>query len=106
MVLKLLPFFLSVIPVGAISFAVYQILKRKAEAVDMLKETSPWQHRATVAGIGFILTAVFQMAGGDAGCIEGVNCLHNLTQDKVEFVVKWLLSAGTAHLLHEVKKLK
>lgn len=99
---KLTAFFMAAIPVGAIAFALFQVVKRVSAQVDGLK--NPVIKQAIVAGIAFALTAGFAAAGVTIECVPGANCLEQVTQDKLELVLRSLLSAATAFVLHAVKQ--
>jgi hypothetical protein len=100
--IKLVTLFLAAIPVGAIAFLLYQAVKRFTVLVDAIK--SPWVHRLAIAGISFVLTAVFAALGLDINCVEGVNCLQELSKDKIEMVLQAGLSAVSAFLIHAGRK--
>lgn len=98
---KLFSLLLAAIPIGAISFALYQFVKRQSVRVDEI--ANPWVHRSVVAGISFILTAVFAALNVPIVCPEGVNCLSTISQDQIEVVLKALLGAVSAFALHAGK---
>jgi hypothetical protein len=101
---KLIALLFAAIPVGAISFGLYQLVKRGTSLVDAIK--NPWVHRTAVAVIAFVLTAAFAAVGSEIPCVDGVNCLAELTPDRIEVLIRWALGALSAFALHAVKGAK
>lgn len=98
---KLFALVMAAIPVGAISFALYQQIKKFSYTVDQIDNA--WTHRAVVTGVAFVLTAIGAALNVPIVCPPEVNCLNELTADKVELLVKALLGAGSAFALHAMK---
>lgn len=98
---KVFGLLMAALPIGAISFALYQFVKRQAKRVDEI--ANPWVHRSVVAGISFVLTAVFAALNVPIVCSESVNCLNELSQDQIELLLKGLLGAVSAFVLHAGK---
>jgi purine-cytosine permease-like protein len=98
---KLVGLLSTIVPVGALAFAAYQVVKRMSAKVDTI--ANPWAHRAAVALIAAVLTPLFAAAGDPIACVTGENCLQYVDKDKVELVVRWILGAVSAQLLFLVK---
>ena len=98
---KLIALAMAAIPVGAISFALYQFLKRHSAAIDAIE--NPMLHRAMVLAVATILTTVFTALNVPITCTPEVNCLAELDQEKVDLVVKAALGWLTALILHKGK---
>lgn len=98
---KVVAVLFSILPIGAVAFALYQLVKRFTTLVDAIK--NPWVHRAIVFAIALGLTALGAATGVDISCVEGVNCLNELSQDKIELILKSVLGSVSAFVLHAVK---
>lgn len=91
----------AAIPVGAIAFIIHQQIKKFSGAVDKLP---PFVHRGAVAAIALGLTTAYAAMGGSIECIDGQNCLEQLSTDKVKFALEWVLGTLSAFLIHAAKK--
>lgn len=92
---------MAAIPVGAISFALFQIVKRQSAWIDRLD--NPLIKQALVLAVAVVLTAAFSAVGLTIDCVPGENCLALVNEDKIAEFVKAVLGAFTAFALHAVK---
>lgn len=99
---KLISLLFAAIPVGAVAFVLYQLVKRFTGLVDAIK--NPWIHRAVVTIIAMALTALAGATGLDIVCVPGENCLNEVNQEHLEFLVQSGLAALSAMLMHASKK--
>jgi len=98
---KVAQLLLAAIPIGAISFALFQVVKRLSAQVDGIK--SPYLKQAAVVLVATLVTAVFGAAGVNIDCVPGENCLALVSQDKLGELLKAALGAFTAFVLHALK---
>lgn len=92
---------LAAIPFGALAFLAVQAIKRFSAILD---HTPSLVKRAVVTVLAAGLTAAGAAMGIDFGCqTDATQCLDNLTQDKIEMVLRFLFAAGSAFILHAGK---
>jgi putative copper export protein len=99
---KLMSFAMAAVPVGAISFALFQIVKRQSSLIDGIRNKTVKQ--IAVVFVAAVLTLVFSSMGLSIDCVAGENCLNLVTQDKIGEVIKWALGSFVAFALHAVKR--